>query len=216
VQRFNRQRGNLVGVSVAGRYVTPMPSIRDAEACNPERLAALIEARDAEALDRITRCYGDRLMRAALLHCRCEVEAEDAVQDTLIIASERSAQFRREGSLEGWLVRIVASACGRLARGLKNDVGRHDSSGEPHSEDDSPELQASRKEVAARLEQVLLSLSSEDRQLVLLAEVEGYTGEEISAHTGLSHGAVRTRLSRARARLREALGPLSEGESLGA
>jgi RNA polymerase sigma-70 factor (ECF subfamily) len=96
-----------------------------------------------------------------------------------------------------------------MARGLKNDAGRHEVDGDPASQDDSPEMHASRREVGQVLQEALLSLSAEDRHVLLLADVEGYSGEEIAAQTGLSHGAVRTRLSRARARLRELLGPVS-------
>jgi RNA polymerase sigma-70 factor (ECF subfamily) len=137
------------------------------------------------------------------------VEAEDAVQDTFLIAAKRSHEFRGEGSLEGWLVRVVASACSRLARGAKNDPARHVRDAEPASRDESPEVQASRREVGRVLERELLSLSPDDRWVLLLAEVEGYSGEEIARRTGLSHGAIRARLSRLRAKLRESLGQVS-------
>jgi RNA polymerase sigma-70 factor, ECF subfamily len=182
-----------------------MFALPDSEHCNPATLAALVKLGDAEALDRITRCYGDRLMRAARQRCRSEVEAEDAVQDTLIIAAEQGSQFRGEGSLEGWLVRIVASACRRLGRGSKNDTALHDSEVDPISPDDSPETAASHREVAALLETALLALGPTDRLLLLLAEVEGTPGAEIARETGLSHDQVRTRLSRLRKRLREQL-----------
>lgn len=189
-------------------------SALDSDRCDPETLAGLVRRGDREGLDRITRCYGDRLMRAARQRCRTEVEAEDAVQDTLLIAAREGSSFRGEGSLEGWLVRIVASACRRLGRGIKNDVARHDSDFELMSLGESPERTASRHEVAALLEQVLLELNPTDRLLLLLAEVEGTKGAELAHATGLSHDQVRTRLSRLRKRLRAVLASASAEDEL--
>src|SRR5215475_5147117 len=94
--------------------------------CDAEYLKALVRRRDPSALDRLARCYGDRLMRAGRRHCRTGEEAKDAVQDTYLAAAMHMEDFRGDGSLEGWLVRIVASACRRMSRGQKNDTSRHD------------------------------------------------------------------------------------------
>jgi RNA polymerase sigma factor (sigma-70 family) len=180
----------------------------DTDPCDPARLAELVRTGDGAALDRMTRCYGDRLLRAGQKHCRTTEEAEDAVQDTFLIATTKLGEFRGEGSLEGWLVRIVASACRRIGRGQKNDPNRHDPDVEPADDGDSPEALAARSEVGDRLEAALLGLSPEDRLILLWAEVEGRSGEEIANEIGMSHGAVRTRLTRLRARLKAELAPL--------
>lgn len=182
------------------------------DACDPEKLAELVRRGDGEALDRMTRCYGERLLRAGRRHCRSPEEAEDAVQDALLTAAGQLGQFRGEGTVEGWLVRIVASACRRIGRGQKNDANLHDSDAEPVDGEDSPEVLAARRELGELLNGVLLGLSPEDRLILLFAEVEGRSGEEIAMEIGLSHGAVRTRLTRLRAKLREALSPVL-GES---
>jgi RNA polymerase sigma-70 factor (ECF subfamily) len=192
-----------------------MPETADRDACDPARLVELVKRGDIEALDRMTRCYGDRLLRAGRRHCRTAAEAEDAVQDTLLIAANELGAFRGDGSVEGWLVRIVASACRRIGRGRKNDAHAHDSDVEPADDGDSPETLAARHELAERLNDVLLDLSPEDRLIVLLAEVEGRSGEEIARETGLSHGAVRTRLSRLRTKLKDALAPALEDAARG-
>src|SRR5690349_17543769 len=90
-------------------YVRGVPPLDDS-ACDPDRLTALVRNGDPAALDHITRCYGERLLAAGRRHCRTSDEAEDAVQDALVTASTQLDSFRGEGSLEGWLVRIVASA----------------------------------------------------------------------------------------------------------
>lgn len=180
----------------------------EAPACDPERLVRLVREDHPEALDRITRCYAERLLRAGRQHCRTATEAEDAVQDALLIAAEQLGSYRGEGSLEGWLVRIVARACGRIARGRKNDPELHDAGSLLRDEGDDPEERAARSELGRALEAALLSLAPEDRTILLLAELEGHTADAIGAVLGLSAGAVRTRLSRLRPRVRQALAPL--------
>lgn len=186
----------------------------ESDACDPVKLAELVKRGDVEALDRMTRCYGERLLRAGRRHCRSCAEAEDAVQDALLIAASELGQFRGEGSVEGWLIRIVATACRRIGRGRKNDVALHDPEADPVDGRDSPEIFAARRELGKLLDEALLALSPEDRLILLLAEVEGRTGEEIAQETGLSHGTVRTRLTRLRARLRTVLTPVLQDSAL--
>ena len=175
--------------------------------CNPERLTRLALSGDPAAMDQITRCYAERLVAAGRLHCRTSDDADDAVQDALLTATEALDTFRGDGSLEGWLVRLVASACARRRRGRKNDPRLHDSEHVLGDESESPEDAADRHAVGALLEAALLELSADDRHVLLLSEVEGMTAPEVAERLGISAGAVRTRLSRLRIRLREALAP---------
>jgi RNA polymerase sigma-70 factor, ECF subfamily len=183
--------------------------------CNPERLTRLARSGDPDAMDQITRCYAERLLAAGRLHCRTSDDADDAVQDALLAATEELDTFRGDGSLEGWLVRLVASACARRRRGRKNDPRLHDAEHVVGDGGESPEDAADRHGVGALLESALLELAPDDRHLLLLAEVEGMTGPEVAERLGITPGAVRTRLSRLRARLREALGPFVEPSTTG-
>jgi len=154
------------------------------------------------ALDQITRCYGQRLLEAGRRHCRTSEEAEDAVQDALIVAAEHVAELRDDSKLEGWLVRVVASACRRLGRGKKNDTGLHDTDGGLEADQQTdPETEAGRRELGRLLESALLALPPRDRSILLLAELEDFSAAEIGTELGMSEGAVRTQLSRLRARL---------------
>lgn len=179
--------------------------------CNPERLLQLLRSEDSAALDAIVRCYGARLMSAGRQHCRTNSEAEDAVQDTLLHAAGGLESFRGEGSLEGYLVRVVARACRRLSRGHKNDASIHDAEAIPWASDEGPEGLAARTELGEVLDGLISKLEPSDRVLLLLAEFEDYSAAEIGQELGLTEGAVRTRLSRLRKRLRDELLPwLSE------
>lgn len=175
--------------------------------CSPERLARLLREGDPAALDSITRCYSERLLAAGRRHCRTFDEAEDAVQDALTTVASDGRQFRGEGSLDGWLVRIVANACRRLSRGQKNNPAIHDDLVVLDDRAPSPETETARQEIRDLLDVALLELDPHDRVILLLSEVEEWTAPEIAEEVGLSAGAVRTRLTRLRARLRDALDP---------
>ncbi len=166
---------------------------------------SLVRRGSAEALDQITRCYSQRLMEAGRRHCRTSAEAEDAVQDALVSAAQHLEELRDDSRLEGWLVRVVASACRRLGRGHKNAAALHDSEVELPSEAGDPEEEAARRELAALLETTLLELSPRDRSILLLAELEDFSSAAIAAELSMTDGAVRVRLSRLRVRLAEVL-----------
>lgn len=175
--------------------------------CDASELAALVRAGDLAALDRVTRCHGERLVAVGLRWCRSREEAEDAVQDALVAAGTTLTAWRGEGPVEGWIGRMVRTACARRRRGRKNDPALHATDVEVASDDD-PEARVRRGEVAQRVGEALQSLGAEDRALMLMVHGQGWTPAEVAEATGLAPGTVRVRLSRARARVRERLGPL--------
>jgi len=173
--------------------------------CSAKNLIRMVQEGSPGALDRLTRCYGARLLSAGVHHCRTKEEAEDAVQEALLVAYEKGSSFRGEGSLEGWLVRIVARACRHMSRGQKNDATAHDSEVELATRQPSPVELTCRGETGRALQEALLALSPTDRMILLLSGVEEWTAPEIAGELGLTAGAVRTRLSR----LREKVAALS-------
>lgn len=173
--------------------------------CDPAELTALMRAGDNAALERLTRCQGERLLAVGRRYCRDEQDAQDAVQDALVSASTHLADFRGEGSAEGWVLRMVARACGRMRRGRRNDPALHVGDVESLVGEDDPESLAGRAHIAEALGAALLDLPAKDRAVLLLAEAEGWTGPEIAAELGVTPNAVRTRLSRARRAVRDRL-----------
>ena len=178
--------------------------------CDPGEMIAQVRAGDLGALDRMTRCYGERLLAVGRRYCRDSDQAQDAVQDALLAAGQALTSFRGDGSLEGWLVRMVANACHRMRRGRKNDPALHVAAadaepGALHTDEASPEESATRLELAETIGAAMLELEPKDRLILLLAEAEDWTGPQIADELGMTPGAVRTRLTRARARMRSSL-----------
>ena len=178
----------------------------DAPFCSPEELIPLMKAGDVAALDRMTRCYGERLLSMGRKHCSTEDQAHDAVQDALLAAGTHLTDFRGEGSIEGWLVRMVTNACRRMRRGLKNDpTVRTELTDEHGEEDDTPESLAARAELGVALGDVLLELKPRDRVILILSDGAGWSAPEIADKLEVSANAVRVRLSRIRRQLRDSL-----------
>lgn len=185
-------------------------STRTGDLCDPEQLAAMAREGNLAVLDRVTRCYGEKLLAVGLSRCNSEADAEDAVQDAMVAAAEHLDSFRGEGSLRAWLARMVANACNRKRRGRKNDPALHVTDEPLPADINGPERDAMHREIAREVTDALLSETPEDRAIFLLAELEGWKGPEIADAMGFSHGAVRTRLSRMRRRVRDATGVFAE------
>ena len=184
----------------------------DKPKCDPQELVALLRAGDLEAVDRMARCYGERLLAAARRYCRSEPDAQDAFQDALLTAWHARDSYRGEGRLDGWMVRLVASACSRMRRGRKNAPSLHVPNDELSTgEAESPEQQAFQGELAEALRDALAAEGEQDRAILLMSDALGWKGPDIADLLDMTPGAVRTRLSRTRARLRERLEPILPG-----
>jgi RNA polymerase sigma-70 factor, ECF subfamily len=149
--------------------------------------------------------HGARLLAVARRACRSRDDAEDAVQQALVYASNSMRGFRGEGDPVAWLATLVARSCYRMNRAAHADPARtttldHDV---PCTCDD-PEEHARTRELGARLGDALMTLTRVDRLMFLLA-ADGWTTDEIAAHFALTGDAVRSRMKRSRKILRAAL-----------
>jgi len=178
--------------------------VADSLDCEPDAIAALVRAGDVAALDRMTRCFGDRLLAIGRRACGCDDRAKDAVQDALLAAGLHLTDFRADGEVEGWMAKMVVHACARMRRGGKNAPHAALDDAAPSAEA-SPEVAAAGREVLHRLGELLGELGPIDRAIVVLADAEDWTAPEIAVRLGLSPDSVRARLSRAHKRLRALL-----------
>ena len=148
--------------------------------------------------------------------------AEDATQEAFIRAYRAIGTFRGE-RFRSWLFSIVANACrDELRRRRRRPQRSLDEAREqpdradldPTDTDPTPEAQALSGELREALERSLMQLPEDWRLVVVLSDVQGLSYEEIAESTGVPLGTVKSRLSRARARLRDIL--LASGELPGA
>jgi len=185
-----------------------------AERTEAELLDA-VRSGSREALEALLVRHEARLYRFARRLCRHREDAEDVLQESLLAAARGLSGFRGASSIGTWLYTIARSFCIKkrrrsvfapaevsldtqaslAARGLADPARRPDEA-----------LEASRLEAA--LQGAIAALDRPYREVLLLRDVEGLSAAEVAEVTGLSVPAVKTRLHRARARLREALAPL--------
>ncbi|MCP4546476.1 MAG: RNA polymerase sigma factor [bacterium] len=171
---------------------------------------------DESLLEQIIHCFGQRLQRFAAYRCEDGTLAEDALQDAMINLIENIDSYRGDAPIEPWLRRLVVSACSHMRRGRKNASALHRSL----DEDLAREIvdPVAEKEVAVsslsseliRIEEAIRGLPEPNRSLLLKHEAEEVPLEELAAEFNLSLDAVKSRLKRSRAKLREQLAWLKE------
>ena len=139
--------------------------------------------------------------------------ASDATQDAFVSAFKAIGKFRG-GSFRSWLMRIVTNACyDQLRRKQRRPTASLDallvSEPEPirplTDPEESPEEHAMRQELSEVIQVGIETLPPEQRVALILSDVQGLSYQEIAEVTGVSLGTVKSRLSRARGKLRDFL-----------
>ena len=147
-----------------------------------------------------------RMVHGILL-CRVpRAAAEDLVQDVFLQVLPRLASLRDVSRFPGWLAAIARNRAMDFHRRSRP----HDVFNEESAADDSRPRSANRHAALTSVERqtvlnAILSLPEAYREPLILRLVEGMTGPEIAARTGLTHGSVRVNLHRGMQQLREIL-----------
>jgi len=164
------------------------------------------------AFERLVRPHFDRLYRLAWRLTGAKAEAEDLFQELLIKAFGKLDDLVEIDEPASWLCRVMYNLFideqRRFARRRLHTVEEGHLTGDglegmPGVED--PVRDNERRQLLQRLDNALTQLSDEHRIVVLLHDTEGYKLTEIQELTGAPVGTVKSRLHRARARLREIL-----------
>ncbi len=145
-----------------------------------------------------------RMVHGILLSRVPHPAVEDLVQDVFLQALPRLNSLRDVTRFGGWLAAI--------ARNRANDFHRHAQPAEEFNEESHSDEKSSHSATrpaqseAHQILQAIRSLPDAYRETLVLRLVEGMTGPEIAARTGLTHGSVRVNLHRGMQQLRELLG----------
>ncbi len=183
-------------------------SERKPKLCNPEELRQRAISGDSHLIDDLIECFKSDLLNFLRRRCGNFIDAEDALQDTFASAFRYLATYRGESSIKNWLYRIASSACTKMRRGKKNSPHIHESL----EELDFSKVESLSQEIDSYLEarlmpirDVLYQLSPLDRSVLLLRDGEGLSTAETAEQLGLTESAVKSRLHRARKRVRALL-----------
>ncbi len=141
------------------------------------------------------------LYRYAYYKLGNEYDAQDAVSDTVLSAFVQIKELKKAEAFNVWIFRILNASCNKY---VKNQINARQNM----ALDDAINLTSSDRipdGTVTDVNRALDLLSEQDREIVLLSAVSGFNSKEIAKITGFSHTAVRSRLSRALARMRSAL-----------
>lgn len=177
------------------------------EPSDAELLAAHV-AGDAHAFETLVHRHRDRLWAVALRTTGDPEEASDALQDALISAYRRAGQFRGESAVTTWLHRIVVNASlDRLRRRAARPAGTlpDDDESLPGRVVADPHDHLDRRETQIVVAQALAELPDDQRDAVILVDVEGWSVEEAATMLGCPAGTVKSRCFRGRAKLAKRL-----------
>jgi RNA polymerase sigma-70 factor (ECF subfamily) len=207
-----------------GAASTDAPALSGRKKVNPEqqlraaRDLRLIEAYHAgrrEAFDELVVAYDAHVRRLLLQLNALPAEIEDLAQEVFLRVFRNLHRFRGQSSFYTWLYRITVNvffdhnkkrkrADVRLQR-LQNaltDVGS------ARAEGDDPYYACYDALTERALSDAIAELPAAFRDVVAMREVDDLSYEEIALQTGISIGTVRSRLSRARSRLKDLLAPV--------
>lgn len=187
----------------------------------PKDDAALIRAfheGDRAAFDRLVLKHKDRLFNLCYRFLGDYEEANDSAQETFIKVYRSLNRFRFESAFSTWLYRIAVNTCKNRLKSsahrqkrrmvpLDNPVSaNHGSPGrEIQDESQSPDNELEKKENMRAIQEAINALPPEQKEVVTLRDIEGFSYEEVAEITGLNLGTVKSRLARARLDLRKRL-----------
>ncbi len=175
---------------------------------------------DLEAFNRLVLSHQDAVFNAALRILGDDELAADATQEAFL-AAFRGLNGFRGGSFNAWLLRTVTNACYDELRRRKRrptaplEPERHDGEDveSPRWLADpalSPEQQAEAVELEHAIQHCLENLPLEFRTVVVMADLQGLDYSDVATAVRVPLGTIKSRLARARLRLRECLQDFAE------
>lgn len=167
-----------------------------------------VKAGDRAAFTRLAQRHQASLYRYARSLSRSDADAEDALQKALVSVWKSAATFAGRASVRAWLLTITRNAAlraGRLREAPMPDQSLAELGRRAGWGSDDPETLLSRLERVESLERALARLSDADREVIVLRDLEGLSGDETAAVLGVELKAMKSRLHRARLRLTAAL-----------
>jgi RNA polymerase sigma-70 factor (ECF subfamily) len=189
-----------------------------AESFEEEKLIKAAQRGNLDAFNELILYYQNQVYNLAYHIMKDPAAADDAAQEAFISAYRALDSFRG-GSFRAWLLRIVTNACYDELRRYKrrpqisfDDFGEMDEEANPHLRDEAelPEETVERDELRVMLEQTMQQLPEEQQTTLFLVDRLGLSYQEVADTMETELGTVKSRLYRARAKMRDYLMEHSE------
>lgn len=181
-------------------------------------LIAVAQRGDLDAFNTLVLRYQNIVYSVAYRIMGDPQSADDAAQEAFIIAFRRLSTFRG-GNFRSWLLRIATNQCYDELRRLKRrpatpleELPNAESDDGPVLPDDAdtPEEVAQQNELRHAIAQCIQALGDDQRLVMMLSDVDGLSYQEIADSLGANLGTIKSRLSRARAAVRDCLQAVEE------
>lgn len=193
------------GRSHVGSQPSPsFPPGPDADAA----LVAAATAGDRRAFAALVERHQGRILALLERLTGCHEQARDLAQETFVSAYRKLSSFAGKSAFSTWLYRIAcnhAAAAGRRRRPLAAAIGGDGGPPEPAARLADVSARLEQQELARQVASALDRLDDRYREVVVLADMQDTSYEEISAVLDIPLGTVRSRLHRGRLELRRLL-----------
>jgi len=187
-----------------------------ADARDNDQLIRAVLAGNDRAFDELVRLHKRFVFNLCYRLLGDYDDADDCAQEVFIKVFKSLDGFRFESDFKTWLYRIAVNTCKNRFRSLEYRIGQKRVRLDMHDEEDkkqveirdhkqSPAGELKRKEIGRLIQAAVNKLPKDQRLVVVLRDMEGRSYEEIIEITGLKLGTLKSKLSRARLRLRESL-----------
>ncbi|TMR23263.1 RNA polymerase sigma factor [Nonomuraea turkmeniaca] len=176
-------------------------------AWSDERLISAARSGDVESIAALVAGAHPHVQRFARSLCATPEDAEDAAQEALIVLYRKIGTLRASGALVSWMFRIIRNECVRRARWMaRPQPPLPESIAVPSAEDEVFE-----RLEAARVAAAIAALPADQRQVLIMRDVQGLGGRMVAEALGLSTAAMKSRLHRARAAVQHTLSGMGPG-----
>lgn len=177
-----------------------------------EEFLKKLREHDRDAMTEFVKTELPRVYNFCFRLCRRQADAEDLAQDTFVRALRGLQNFRGASSLSTWLYRIAANTWKNRVR---YESRRHASAHVPLNQEEDqkplditdgsprPEHVSEMKEEIEALHKALSQMKEDEKIIIVLKDIEDRSYEDIATILDINIGTVKSRLSRARAELRE-------------
>lgn len=168
---------------------------------NEKELVRQAKAGDKSAFCTLYGLYKDRLYRYAFYRLGNKDDALDAVSDTIVCAFEEIKELRKPDAFSAWLFKIHRITCSDC---VKQQIKQRETA---NIEDyrNSTDLSHGFESAASELNEALGILTEDEKEIVLLSVIAGFTSKEIAKINGMTAGGVRSKLSRSLTKMRSFL-----------
>jgi RNA polymerase sigma factor (sigma-70 family) len=172
-----------------------------------ERLVAAARGGDVESIAALVSGAHPHVQRFARSLCATPEDAEDAAQEALIVLYRKIGTLRASGALVSWMFRIIRNECIRRARLMLRPHPALSDAAAPSAEEEMFQ-----RLEAARVAAAVAALPADQRQVLIMRDVQGLSGRMVADTLGLSTAAMKSRLHRARAAVQRRLSDPAPGD----